>query len=98
MNAAQLHSTFCCDPARTLVPLLFCIARSIFSCVCSGIYFDERYDPWHDATRMLFTAPDTARFASEFPLAHPIDTFWAYSSGHLAFSCLLLLMFCLGTT
>lgn len=51
----------------------------------SGLRFNEDYDdPLSDVAVMLFTQPDTARFASGKPLASPPGTRWAYSSGTTA--------------
>jgi len=47
----------------------------------SGLAFDETYGAIHDVSRMLFTRGDTGAFAASFPLAHPPDAVWAYSSG-----------------
>jgi CubicO group peptidase (beta-lactamase class C family) len=47
----------------------------------SGLAFDESYTPGGDASRMLFTAPDTGAFAAAMPLAFPPDAHWSYSSG-----------------
>jgi len=47
----------------------------------SGLRFDERYGGRSDATRMLFDSHDGSAIALERPLAHPVDTHWAYSSG-----------------
>ncbi|WP_175922609.1 serine hydrolase domain-containing protein [Burkholderia latens] len=48
----------------------------------SGLAFNEDYDdPLSDVAVMLFTQPDTARFASAKPLAAAPGTQWAYSSG-----------------
>jgi CubicO group peptidase (beta-lactamase class C family) len=47
----------------------------------SGLAFDETYGPTSQASRMLFTAPDTGAFAAASPLAFPPDTHWSYSSG-----------------
>jgi len=47
----------------------------------SGLAFDERYGPWNDATRMLFLRADMGAYAASFPLAHPPDGVWSYSSG-----------------
>jgi CubicO group peptidase (beta-lactamase class C family) len=47
----------------------------------SGLAFDETYGAVNDVSRMLFTRADTGAFAASFPLAHPPDTFWSYSSG-----------------
>ncbi|KWI57173.1 serine hydrolase [Burkholderia ubonensis] len=48
----------------------------------SGLRFNEDYDdPLSDVAVMLFTQPDTARFASAKPLAAPPGTRWHYSSG-----------------
>ncbi|AIO38715.1 beta-lactamase family protein [Burkholderia cenocepacia] len=48
----------------------------------SGLAFNEDYDdPLSDVAVMLFTQPDTARYASAKPLAAAPGTQWAYSSG-----------------
>ncbi|KHK60551.1 beta-lactamase [Burkholderia sp. A9] len=48
----------------------------------SGLQFNEDYDdPLSDVAVMLFTQPDTARFASAKPLAATPGTRWHYSSG-----------------
>jgi CubicO group peptidase (beta-lactamase class C family) len=47
----------------------------------SGLAFDETYGAVNDASRMLFTRPDTGAFAAAFPLADPPETVWSYSSG-----------------
>ncbi len=48
----------------------------------SGLQFNEDYDdPLSDVAVMLFTQPDTARFASAKPLAAKPGTQWHYSSG-----------------
>jgi CubicO group peptidase (beta-lactamase class C family) len=51
----------------------------------SGLQFDEEYtDPDSSSTiQMLFGAgkADVAGFAADFPLLHPPDTVWSYSSG-----------------
>ncbi|RQS68400.1 class C beta-lactamase-related serine hydrolase [Burkholderia sp. Bp8963] len=48
----------------------------------SGLKFNEDYDdPLSDVAVMLFTQPDTARFASAKPLAATPGTRWHYSSG-----------------
>ncbi|BAX60654.1 serine hydrolase domain-containing protein [Burkholderia stabilis] len=48
----------------------------------SGLQFNEDYDdPLSDVAVMLFTQPDTARFASAKPLASTPGTQWYYSSG-----------------
>jgi len=47
----------------------------------SGLAFDETYGATNDVSRMLFTQADTGAFAARFPLAHPPDGFWSYSSG-----------------
>ena len=48
----------------------------------SGLQFNEDYDdPLSDVAVMLFTQPDTARFASARPLAAQPGTQWYYSSG-----------------
>ncbi|KML58138.1 beta-lactamase [Burkholderia cepacia] len=48
----------------------------------SGLQFNEDYDdPLSDVAVMLFTQPDTARFASAKPLAATPGTRWYYSSG-----------------
>ncbi|NKC01086.1 MAG: serine hydrolase [Pseudomonadales bacterium] len=50
----------------------------------SGLAFDETYAPGSDATRMLFSAYDTAAVARELPLTHPPGEHFAYSSGTTA--------------
>lgn len=47
----------------------------------SGLAFDESYGLNTDVTDMLANKANTARFALNMPLAHPVDTHWAYSSG-----------------
>lgn len=48
----------------------------------SGLQFNEDYDdPLSDVAVMLFTEPDSARFASGKPLVAPPGTHWHYSSG-----------------
>ncbi|EDT39240.1 serine hydrolase domain-containing protein [Burkholderia ambifaria] len=48
----------------------------------SGLQFNEDYDdPLSDVAVMLFTQPDTARFASAKQLAAQPGTQWYYSSG-----------------
>jgi len=47
----------------------------------SGLAFDETYGAVNDVSRMLFTRADIGAFAAAFPLAHPPDTVWSYSSG-----------------
>ncbi|RQV22198.1 class C beta-lactamase-related serine hydrolase [Burkholderia cenocepacia] len=48
----------------------------------SGLQFNEDYDdPLSDVAVMLFTQPDTARFASAKPLAATPGAQWSYSSG-----------------
>lgn len=47
----------------------------------SGLAFDESYDAFGDATRMLFLERSAGRFAASFPLEHDPDTHWSYSSG-----------------
>ncbi len=47
----------------------------------SGLAFDETYGPTNDVSRMLFTHADAGAFAAAFPLAHPPDAAWSYSSG-----------------
>jgi CubicO group peptidase (beta-lactamase class C family) len=47
----------------------------------SGLRFNEAYGTVSDVTRMLFLEPDTAGFAREQPLAHPVGEVWSYSSG-----------------
>ncbi|WP_176041425.1 serine hydrolase domain-containing protein [Burkholderia stabilis] len=48
----------------------------------SGLRFNEDYDdPLSDVAVMLFTQPDTARFASAKPLVATPGTRWDYSSG-----------------
>lgn len=48
----------------------------------SGLAFGE-YDftPPSDLTSMLFLSPDSGGYAARMPLAHPVDTVWAYASG-----------------
>lgn len=51
----------------------------------SGLQFNEDYDdPLSDVAVMLFTQPDTARFASGKPLVAPPGAHWHYSSGTTA--------------
>jgi len=47
----------------------------------SGLRFNEAYGAVSDVTRMLYLQPDTAGFAREQPLLHPVGEFWSYSSG-----------------
>jgi CubicO group peptidase (beta-lactamase class C family) len=47
----------------------------------SGLEFDEHYGAINDVSVMLFTRPDTGRFAAQKPLAHEPDAVWSYSSG-----------------
>lgn len=47
----------------------------------SGLAFDETYGAVNDVSRMLFTRADVGAFAAGFPLAHPPDAAWSYSSG-----------------
>ncbi|MEX0835724.1 MAG: serine hydrolase, partial [Nitriliruptor sp.] len=47
----------------------------------SGLSFEEVYDPDTDATRMLFTPRDTARYAADKELVSAPGTRWSYSSG-----------------
>jgi CubicO group peptidase (beta-lactamase class C family) len=47
----------------------------------SGLRFNEAYGAVSDVTRMLYLEPDTAGFAREQPLLHPVGEFWSYSSG-----------------
>lgn len=48
----------------------------------SGLEFAEEYfNPFADATRMLFASPSAAALAAAKPLAHEPDTVWYYSSG-----------------
>ncbi|MEK8069207.1 serine hydrolase, partial [Burkholderia contaminans] len=48
----------------------------------SGLQFNEDYDdPLSDVALMLYAQPDTARFASEKPLAATPGSRWSYSSG-----------------
>ncbi len=47
----------------------------------SGLEFEERYGPMADATHMLFEVDDASAIARGKPLAHPVDTVFAYSSG-----------------
>jgi CubicO group peptidase (beta-lactamase class C family) len=48
----------------------------------SGLRFSEQYaNPWSDVVNMLFTAPDTAAYASARPLAAAPGSLWSYSSG-----------------
>jgi len=47
----------------------------------SGLAFDETYGATNDVSVMLFTKRDTGAYAASFPLAHPPDTVWSYSSG-----------------
>jgi len=48
----------------------------------SGLAFGEfAVLPPSDLVRMLFLSPDAADYATRLPLAHPVDTVWAYASG-----------------
>ncbi len=48
----------------------------------SGLAFNEFGKlPPSDLVRMLFVSPDAAAYAAREPLAHPVDTVWAYASG-----------------
>jgi CubicO group peptidase (beta-lactamase class C family) len=47
----------------------------------SGLSFNEGYGVVSDVTRMLYLEPDMAAFARAQPLAHPVGSFWSYSSG-----------------
>lgn len=47
----------------------------------SGLAFDESYDAFGDATRMLFLERSSGGFAASYPLEHDPDTHWSYSSG-----------------
>jgi CubicO group peptidase (beta-lactamase class C family) len=47
----------------------------------SGLDWNEGYGAVSDVTRMLFLEPDMAAFARNHPLAHPVGSFWNYSSG-----------------
>jgi len=47
----------------------------------SGLEWNEGYGAVSDVTRMLFLERDMAAFAREHPLAHPVGSFWNYSSG-----------------
>ncbi|MBI1321491.1 MAG: serine hydrolase [Candidatus Hydrogenedens sp.] len=48
----------------------------------SGLAFAEEYfNPFSDATQMLFIQPDAAAVAAAQPLAHEPDKVWSYSSG-----------------
>ncbi|MBN1345623.1 MAG: serine hydrolase [Phycisphaerae bacterium] len=48
----------------------------------SGLAFRELdVLPPSDLVRMLFVSPDSAAYAARLPLAHPVDTEWAYASG-----------------
>jgi CubicO group peptidase (beta-lactamase class C family) len=47
----------------------------------SGLRWNEGYGTVSDVTRMLYLESDTADFAREQPLAHPVGEFWSYSSG-----------------
>lgn len=62
------------DPRRqiTLVELLN---------MSSGLEFREPYDPGSDSTAMLFESSDMGAYAAAKPLAHPVGSMWAYSSG-----------------
>jgi CubicO group peptidase (beta-lactamase class C family) len=47
----------------------------------SGLRWNEGYGVVSDITRMLYLEPDTADFARDQPLAHPVGEVWSYSSG-----------------
>ena len=47
----------------------------------SGLRWNEEYGAVSDVTRMLFLEPDMVAFARSQPLAHPVGTYWSYSSG-----------------
>jgi len=47
----------------------------------TGLAFDETYDGYSDANKMLWANADAGMLAYNNSLAHPIDTKWAYSSG-----------------
>ena len=47
----------------------------------SGLAFDEHYGAINDVSVMLFTRPDTGRFAASKPLEAKPDSVWSYSSG-----------------
>ena len=47
----------------------------------SGLEWNEGYGAVSDVTRMLFLESDMAAFARNHPLAHPVGSFWNYSSG-----------------
>jgi CubicO group peptidase (beta-lactamase class C family) len=47
----------------------------------SGLDFREIYEPFADATAMLFRSFSTADYAAARPLAFPPGTHWSYSSG-----------------
>ena len=47
----------------------------------SGLAWEEEYGGPSTATNMLFKEADMGSYASGFPLAHPPDTKWYYSSG-----------------
>jgi CubicO group peptidase (beta-lactamase class C family) len=47
----------------------------------SGLEWNEAYGAVTDVTRMLYLEPDMAAFARNHPLAHPVGSFWSYSSG-----------------
>ncbi len=46
-----------------------------------GLEFSEVYQPFSDATRMLYESSNMALFASEKNQAYPAGTHWSYSSG-----------------
>jgi CubicO group peptidase (beta-lactamase class C family) len=47
----------------------------------SGLEWNEGYGAVSDVTRMLYLEPDMAAFARSHRLAHPVGSFWNYSSG-----------------
>jgi CubicO group peptidase (beta-lactamase class C family) len=47
----------------------------------SGLEWNEGYGAVSDVTRMLFLESDMAGFARNHSLAHPVGSFWNYSSG-----------------
>lgn len=47
----------------------------------SGLRWNEGYGTVSDVTRMLFLESDMAAFARRAPLAHPVGTYFSYSSG-----------------
>ncbi len=70
---------------------MFCLRR-----VCSCLSDHHRHDtpdeqrtgvqgirrvPPSDLVRSLFLSEDAAAYAAQLPLAHPVDTVWAYASG-----------------